>query len=77
MGGSHEPHLSVSLSVPPTVSQADVHRFISAPITTFRQGVREKDTGRDREKDIRSNNGEKARDDSEIDRLPVGDMICQ
>lgn len=82
MGGSHELNLiSVSLSsVPPTVSQADVHRFISAPKTTFRQGVREKktDTGRDREKDVRTDNGgEKARGNSETDRLPVGDTICQ
>lgn len=33
------------------------------------------DTGRDRGKDVRSNNGEKARDNSGIDRLPVGDTI--
>lgn len=35
------------------------------------------DTGRDREKNVRTNNGEKARDNSEIDRLPVGDTVCQ
>lgn len=38
-------------SVPPTVSQADVHRFISAPKTTFRQGVREKDRHRKRKRE--------------------------
>lgn len=34
-------------------------------------------TGRDGEKDVTTNNGKKARDNSEIDRLPVGDSIRQ
>lgn len=63
-------------SVPPAVSQADVHRFVSAPKTTFRQGERKKaDTGRDGKKNVRTDNSEKARGNSEIYRLPLGDTI--
>lgn len=85
MGGSHELNLiSVSLVLffflPPTVSRADVHRFISAPKNDIQTGCVwgggvKTDTGRDRGKDVRNNNGEKVRDNSGIDRLPVGDTI--
>ena len=78
-----QPHLSFSRSffffLPLYRGQMFTGSY-QRPKTTFRRGCEggwgvKTDTGRDRGKDVRSNNGEKARDNSGIDRLPVGDTI--
>lgn len=79
MGGSHELNLiSVSLVGSSHCTAGRCSQVPIRPLIRHSDGGWEKKTQRgDEEKDERSNDGEKASDNSEIDRSPVGDTICR